>query len=94
MHRLGRGSSSLRFGKPGQGNGLYRSKAVAICSRELSSCCESIFCLGQDCGLRVETEGTTMKDELDDIPVAYLLYVLVAIVTIVAAGVIVIIKMF
>ena len=94
MHRTGGGSCSLRFGKPGQGGSLSRSKAVAICSRELSSRCESILCLGEDCGLRVKTERTTMKDRLDDIPVAYLLYVLLATVAIVAAGVIVIVKMF
>jgi len=35
-----------------------------------------------------------MKDELDDVPVAYLLYVLLAIVAIVAAAAIVIMRMF
>ncbi len=35
-----------------------------------------------------------MKDELDDIPVAYLLYVLLAIFVMVAAAAIVIVRMF
>lgn len=94
MRRPGRSFDSLRFGKPGPGGGLYRSRAVAICSRELSSCFESIFCLGDDFRLRVETERATMKDDLDDVPMAYLLYVLLAIVAIVAAAAIVIIRMF
>jgi hypothetical protein len=45
-------------------------------------------------GLRVETERTTMKDDLDDIPMTYLLYVLLAIAAIVAAAAIVITRMF
>jgi hypothetical protein len=90
----GRSSGSLRFGKPGSGGGLYRSKTVAMCSRELSSCFKSIFCLENDFGLRVETERTTMKDDLDDIPITYLLYVLLAIAAIVAAAAIVIARMF
>jgi hypothetical protein len=44
--------------------------------------------------LRVETERTTMKDDLDDIPMTYLLYVLLAIAAIVAAAAIVITRMF
>lgn len=51
-----RGSGLLRVGKPGRGVGFYRSKAVAIRSRELSACFESIFCLGDEVGLRVEVE--------------------------------------
>jgi hypothetical protein len=94
MHRPGRGSGSLQFDKPGPGGGPHRSKAAAICSRELSSCFESIFCLADIFGLRVETERTTMKDDLDDIPMAYLLYVLLAIVAIVAVAAIVVIRMF
>jgi hypothetical protein len=58
------------------------------------SCFKSIFCLGNDFGLRVETERTTMKDDLDDIPMAYFLYVLLAIAAIVAAAAIVITRMF
>ena len=39
-------------------------------------------------------ERTTMKDDVYDIPMVYLLYVLLAIVGIVAAAVIVILRMF
>ena len=42
---------------------------------------------------RSEKEGTDVKDDLDDIPMAYLLYVLLAIVGVLAGAVIVIVKM-
>jgi hypothetical protein len=40
-----------------------------------------------------EKKGTDVKDELDDIPMAYLLYVLLAIVGIVAGAIFVVVKM-
>jgi hypothetical protein len=82
----------LRAGKPGSIIGLYRSKTVAIISRKLSACFKSIFCLEADFWLRIEVERTTMKDDIYDIPMVYLLYVLLAIVGIVAAAAIVIIR--
>jgi hypothetical protein len=41
---------------PDQSLNLYRSKAVAISSRKLSACFESISCLGADVGLRIDVE--------------------------------------
>jgi hypothetical protein len=43
---------------------------------------------------RIGKERSTMKDDLDDIPVVYLLYVLLAILGMVAAAAIVIARMF
>jgi hypothetical protein len=53
------------------------------------------FLLWADFGLwtEVERKGPTMKDDIYDIPMVYLLYVLLAIVGIVAAAVIVILRM-
>jgi hypothetical protein len=96
MLRRGRGSGSLRTGKPGAILGRYRSKAVALSSRKRSACFEAIFCLGPTFGLGLKWKGkerTTMKDDVYDIPMVYLLYVLIAIAGIVAAAVIVIIRM-
>jgi hypothetical protein len=53
--RRGRGSGSLRTGKPGPIGGLYRSKAVAISSLKLSVL-RIYFLLGADFGLRIEVE--------------------------------------
>jgi hypothetical protein len=81
---------------PDQSLNLYRSKAVAISSRKLSACFESISCLGADVGLRIDVErkGPPSKTTyIYDIPTVYLLYVLLAIVVIVAAAVIAIIRM-
>jgi hypothetical protein len=52
------GAALVRCGlaSPDHFGGLYRSKSVAIRSRKLSSCFESIFCLGADFGLRIEVE--------------------------------------
>lgn len=88
-----RGSGSFGTCWPGPTVGLDRPRAVAICSRVLSACFESIFCWGDSFGLRIRAERSTMKDDLDNIPVVYLLYVLLAILLMITAAVIVIIRM-
>jgi hypothetical protein len=57
---------------------------------------DSIFCLRPIIGFGLKWKGkerTTMKDDVYDIPMVYLLYVLLAIAGIVAAAVILIIRM-
>jgi hypothetical protein len=93
MRRNWRGSGSLRACWPGPTIGLEGPRAVAICSHVLCARFESIFCWGASFGLRIGSERSTMKDDLDDVPVVYLLYVLLSILLMITAAVIVIARM-
>lgn len=66
-----------------------------ICQREQRMRCEENTLLTDDFNFlgRSEREGTDVKDDLDDIPMTYILYVLLVIVGIVAGAVFVIVRM-
>jgi hypothetical protein len=70
-----------------------KSRCVQFAQTERVS---NLFLLGADFRLRLRWKGkerTTMKDDVYDIPMVYLLYVLIAIAGILAAAVILIIRM-
>jgi hypothetical protein len=95
MPRRGPGSSSLRAASPYQSLVSTDQKPFRSVRANLARASNLFSALGPilNFGLNWK-ERATMKDDIYDIPRVYLLYVLLAIVGIVAAAVIVIIRMF